>query len=132
MNEILGVAFIDNSMKYFQEEREPIEMQHAQNQAQENHDTADRFVSGKLRRERVIRESCVGEPLHNDKTSPEPGQNHQYKWNIANFRVLCLAEHPCTVNKDVCDRVYETGECTCVDAVVANHSKVEDYCGCMV
>ena len=75
MNEIFSVAFVDSSMQNFHEEKEPIEMQHAQNRTQKDHDAADMFVGGKMWRKRVIQKSCIGEPLHHDKPSPKPAQN---------------------------------------------------------
>ena len=83
MNEILCVAFVNCSMQYLHEKGEPIEIQHAQNQPRESHDVADRFVGGKLGRERVELESCIGKPLHHDEPGPKPGQNHQCKCDVA-------------------------------------------------
>ena len=62
-------------MQYLHKKSEPIEMQHAQNVAQEDHEPADRLVRGKLGRERVKLESGISELLNHNKPSPEPGQN---------------------------------------------------------
>ena len=75
MDKIFCVAFVDNSMQDLHEEREPVEMQRAQNVAKENHEPADRFVRSKPRWESVERVSRISELLNNDKPSPEPGHN---------------------------------------------------------